>query len=716
MHSRVYAYTCMSVPICEFGLDLTFIQKPKTYHYLDILDDNIVETANIKVYTPLSKEITINKVSMNIKHVDEGLTKELFDENDTIIIQSTTGTGKTTAVCRLVSRDDKIISIVPRISLANQHVQSFKKENIHLNNYLDTQDCKQSNIVICLNSLIKLKFLPIKDIKRSVVYIDEIASFLESLTDNDTMNKTLKQINIILMKIIKNAKKVIVSDAIINDGVFEFLKYRDDKTKIFFLNEYKKYTNIPAIRVKDEALFLDMVKTKIMNNEPFLFPSDSCSTITKFYYDCLNCSPEEFKENFILVTADSKVKINDASTELKDKFVFYSPSITYGLDFSIDAPRDVFNYIKGQSIQPSGYYQQTTRTRNINKLYYYCEEVRNEPQYKSLEDCKNYYRDVENITDNELTNMCVTIDENDNEKVVENVFFNLFCYNEYVKDTYNTNKLLHFQELLKTNGFMLFDHGDEIKMTKEQKQELNDLKTEYDDKLFDDYLNETNKNQPKFKPIHDHVKTFDLTNKTNDELMEVKEFIMNKYKFLELCNFNRLLKNDEYINDKINQIEAETYKVKSYKSPFHKVRIINEILKQNHMKAFDFDKPDNDTVTITDKLMKKYQVVFNTKAKKPNNTKELIKLLVNSYKNILPTIKLIETKSVQLNINGKRLRKYTYTFKPEIIEELTNKLNIYEFVKKHEIKEDVLDFIDDDEVDDDGYDTDGSDDDNYQDI
>ena len=263
---------------------------------------------------------------------------------------------------------------------------------------------------------------------------------------------------------------------------------------------------------------------------------------------------------------------------------------------------------------------------------------------------------------------------------------------------------------------MLFDHGDEIKMTKEQKQELNDLKTEYDDKLFDDYLNETNKNQPKFKPIHDHVKTFDLTNKTNDELMEVKEFIMNKYKFLELCNFNRLLKNDEYINDKINQIEAETYKVKSYKSPFHKVRIINEILKQNHMKAFDFDKPDNDTVTITDKLMKKYQVVFNTKAKKPNNTKELIKLLVNSYKNILPTIKLIETKSVQLNINGKRLRKYTYTFKPEIIEELTNKLNIYEFVKKHEIKEDVLDFIDDDEVDDDGYDTDGSDDDNYQDI
>ena len=277
----------------KFGLDLTFIQKPKTYHYLDILDERVIETTNYKAYNPLSKEMPINNVRMKIKYVDEGLTKELFDMNDTIIIQSTTGTGKTSCVASRVSNDDKIISIVPRISLANQHVESFKKHGIALNNYLETDDCKQNNIVICLNSLIKLKFLPIKDIKRSVVYIDEIASFLESLTDNDTMNKTLKQINIILMKIIKNAKKIIVSDAIINDGVFEFLKYRDDKTKLFFINDYVKYSDIPAVRVKDETKFLEMVKTKIMKNEPFLFPSDSCSTITKFYYDCLNCSPRK---------------------------------------------------------------------------------------------------------------------------------------------------------------------------------------------------------------------------------------------------------------------------------------------------------------------------------------------------------------------------------------------------------------------------------------
>ncbi len=59
------------------------------------------------------------------------------------------------------------------------------------------------------------------------------------------------------------------------------------------------------------------------------------------------------------------MSIGDASETFKNKFVFYSPSIITGVDFSIDQAQDVFLYIKGQSIDAQASYQQATRCRNI---------------------------------------------------------------------------------------------------------------------------------------------------------------------------------------------------------------------------------------------------------------------------------------------------------------------------------------------------------------
>lgn len=84
------------------------------------------------------------------------------------------------------------------------------------------------------------------EFNNSVIYIDEINSFIENLVSNETI-KNLKTIYHLLIKIIKTAYKVIVSDAVISDMVVEFLKYRDDRTKILFINEYKNIVNTPAI-------------------------------------------------------------------------------------------------------------------------------------------------------------------------------------------------------------------------------------------------------------------------------------------------------------------------------------------------------------------------------------------------------------------------------------------------------------------------------------
>ena len=77
---------------------------------------------------------------------------------------------------------------------------------------------------------------------------------------------------------------------------------------------------------------------------------------------------ESLKQKMVLITADTLFRVTDATEDVKDKFVFYSPTVTFGVDFSVDVPQDVFIYIAGNSIQPSGSYQQATRCRNIKTL------------------------------------------------------------------------------------------------------------------------------------------------------------------------------------------------------------------------------------------------------------------------------------------------------------------------------------------------------------
>jgi len=120
---------------------------------------------------------------------------------------------------------------------------------------------KNDNIDICINSLLMLQH--IDDFENYIVYIDEVNSFLECITHNQILDNNIKLIYHLLVKIIKNCKKIIVSDALISDAVFELLKYRDNDKKIFIINEYQKYKNIKAIRVKDEEKFLNKIMNKL---------------------------------------------------------------------------------------------------------------------------------------------------------------------------------------------------------------------------------------------------------------------------------------------------------------------------------------------------------------------------------------------------------------------------------------------------------------------
>jgi hypothetical protein len=229
----------------------------------------------------------------------------------------------------------------------------------------------------------------------------------------------------------------------VNDGAVELVKNR--APGLVLKNEFKRFEGVPAVRMRNENDFLDALKDHCATNQPFLFGCDSCSVVTKFYHACREAlSDEALKNKMLLITADTLYRVTDATEEFKDKFVFYSPKITFGVDFSIETPQDVFIYIAGNSIQPSGSYQQATRCRNIKTLYYFGEVSQRDAFYDSLEDVKACVAEAVQ-TSKAFNTTCTYVDEYDQIQVVKNTFFNLYCYNEFVRDTYETNKVKHFE-------------------------------------------------------------------------------------------------------------------------------------------------------------------------------------------------------------------------------------------------------------------------------
>jgi hypothetical protein len=164
------------------------------------------------------------------RYVSNCSTYDMFINNDTLIIESDTGTGKTTAIAEHISKyfletndEFKIISVVNKISLASQHIQSFSDKFINLQNYQDkTNNIYNKNLVICINSLMMLSKLSLDELKKYIIFIDEINSFIEGITHNILLEHDIKIIMCVLIRIIKNCKKLIVCDALISDNVFNF--------------------------------------------------------------------------------------------------------------------------------------------------------------------------------------------------------------------------------------------------------------------------------------------------------------------------------------------------------------------------------------------------------------------------------------------------------------------------------------------------------------
>jgi hypothetical protein len=310
------------------GFTLKFTEKEMKQLYCDIVDEHIINFVVPKIERELPKLTQSPHVVGNDKYLSNIFTEEMYKKHNTIILESCCGTGKTYSVVKYISnlssKNDVVLSIINRKSLLTAQLKEFENKNVSLNNYIDkdTYNLKENGI-ICVNSIMKYSRVPAEDFKNFIVYIDEIDSLIETLTHSQILTEDITLVYSTLAKIVKNCKKIIVSDHTITKNVFNLIQNRLKGEYFHVKNKFQKFEGVEAFQIKDEMRFKNAIETKMKNDEPFFAGFDSARNASCYFYNM----KDNIKLECILVTDETKVTIPKDMSEWKEKCIFYSPKI-----------------------------------------------------------------------------------------------------------------------------------------------------------------------------------------------------------------------------------------------------------------------------------------------------------------------------------------------------------------------------------------------------
>jgi hypothetical protein len=597
--------------------DIKFIYKPITQNVIpDIpksfkfdIDDIKTEYRKNKIIKRELPELQHKPdVVGECKYLSDIFTYEMYQNNDTIVLQSCCGTGKTYSVAKYIAQsNDKVISIINRKSLLTAQIKEFNDKGLDLSNYenKETYDLNENGI-ICINSIMKYSRQSNDQFKDFVVYVDEINSFLETLSHSAILTKDVKLVYETLMRIIQNCKKLIVSDHTITDAALMMFKSKKSKRTIYIKNKYRKFKGVHALQVKNEARFKDKIQEAMKANKGFFAGFDSATSATLYFnslkdFTTLDC---------ILVTDETRVKIPNNMSEWEGKCIFYSPKIETGVDFSIDTKQQVFYHMKGNSVLPTSSFQMICRTRNMDKLTWYAEPTKETDfKYKSLIDTQ------EKATEHkEKTNvyMCSSyLDENDDLQYAPNSFYNIWTYNEYVKDIYENNKAGHLNDLLMNNVFECTEDLYEApeKLDKNVINQMNGMTEEAIEETFTQWINK----EAEVEMFETRSSMLNLT--TDDDKTKYKELITDRTTFEEHLKLKLLLKEKSFIESKASSAVENSYVEFGLNNIYSKIKLLAEFEQQTNITRFD---TSNVAVgAIDDKTWTMIKKLYSKTTKKP---------------------------------------------------------------------------------------------------
>lgn len=621
----------------------------------------------IKYYEKIDEEYeNENMVIINKEKIEYDI--ELLKEYDVIISRSDAGTGKSTLSSNIVKnikdRDNnvKMMSIITNKSLINQHKKTFEKSaGIKLLNYEKDNNLIGNDFIICINSLLKINEISDKELNNYVIFIDEIDSFMYNLTHNSKLNDILREMMALLMRILKNCKKLICCSVHIKKNL-EILLSKEKKV-ILIENKYKNFKEVEAYEKNDMNEMIEEMMKTIDRGEYFMFASDEKLMAQEMYLKCLEKIKN--KSKIILKTSTNKYEIKDASIDLKNKYFMFSPSIIFGIDFSINESQNVFLYSSGRSINSYQLFQQVCRTRNIKNVYYHFDELKIGLKYKSLKNVSEYYEKNIKSYDN-IHKLCMNLDEDLNEVILKNKFFNIFCFNEYLNNIYGTNKKKKFEEIMCDSGFKIKkDNKLNKKLDKNVYERLKNEIKKSDNIRVENYIkNKNERNKEKYEDIDKRVKLLKIEYLKENEMMEYKDVIKDEKGIKNYLTTIRMLKSDEYLKSDMEERMKNTMKVKMINDINNKILLIRKLERENKIDLLDINFKEKGKVVLSNENFIFIKKVFRSERKKPKDKSELKKLYVSMIKHL--NSEIVVSEKIDKIDDGERKQNIFYLNKEKI--------------------------------------------------
>lgn len=584
------------------------------------------------------------------------LTADLYEGHGTVAIASCTGTGKTTSFAKY-ALNDHVLSITPRIVLADAHAELFSKSKPDFLSYTKIagyDPIAPFNFSVQVDSIIKYEYA---DIPHTIVYLDEAASLMSYIIQSDTLVRKRRAVFRKLNDIIKNAKQVVATDADMNDIVLNWLaSLRGDVH--YIKNEYQNCKGIPATKYTDKDHLITEMKRYAHENVPFTVCCD-----TKIDAEMINMElkkhmgKEQHEARVILHTSDCNTQIDNINELWKDKIVIYSPKIIYGLDFQPSSPQPVFAVAKGGTISPLNIAQQIARTRSISELKYHVADCKRMPKFNCADDVSVYYKTkFEEYED--LLGQMGCIDDNGEVKQ-EALFFRLLCMHENYMDVFSTHALRHFEDIIAKKGFSLA-LNDTI-VNDNDRLKWGALKGEVKQAQKKMYLNYVKQTEGVKIPL-DFAKTVDerleiAKVKSVEQKVAYAPILYDNEFFRDHLNLSKMIMTTEKLNDASQTNSVEDYKSKYITSVWCKVKLIRNFEDRLEIGTLGIEniKP-KEPFEMPDKELRLILKVFRLSCKTALHTKQDA---IDLYYKCVNQISKDAFSKIERKSNGSRTYEYT---------------------------------------------------------
>jgi hypothetical protein len=324
----------------------------------------------------------------------------------------------------------------------------------------------------------------------------------------------------------------------------------------------------------------------------------------------------------------------------------------------------------------------------MKELIYHCEDITPQKmKYQNQEELEIKYKKMIETND-KILRLSQSINKYDEAEIVENTYFKLFCYNDFLADIFKTDFLQHFKIILVNNGFSMSEVGEvknlNYSIKRKQKALMNTIKNneidefigivheEITDKLskdMEDFIKDT------FLEIIRPGLNYELLLKrheiiglqTKDDIIKYKDFLQDEHTLTNLFNFQKLFRTDDYINKKIEENNKNCQKVKNLSNIYTKINLLRVFEKVYNIERLDlnFTNISLENKITEDKIELIYNVYRFTKSDL-STVENVIKLYINMITNICGDLKVVLSGQKRI----KKVLKRVYTVNTELLIDL----------------------------------------------